>query len=136
MECEKENHINFLDITIAKKENRLSYTVYRKPTTTDIIIPNDSCHPSQQKMAAIRFLTKRRDSYQLDSSDKLIENNIINQILSNNLYKTLPPPITASTIPKSPLPLHLPSAQSGHDSRTVAKKRDTSPSYSATPRRI
>jgi hypothetical protein len=94
MENEINDHNNFLDITITKKENRLSYTVYRKPTTIDIIIPNDSCHPSQHKMAAIRFLTKRRDSYQLYNADKLIENNTINHILHNNLHKTLPPPIT------------------------------------------
>jgi hypothetical protein len=60
MEEEKDNSINFFEITITKKKDHLSYTIYRKPTTTDSIIPNDSCHPTQHKMAAIRILTKRR----------------------------------------------------------------------------
>jgi hypothetical protein len=45
MEDEKENKINFLDISISKEEDSISFSIYRKPTTTDTIIPNDSCHP-------------------------------------------------------------------------------------------
>lgn len=30
-------------------------TVTRKPIATDIIIPNDSCHPSEQKLGAVTF---------------------------------------------------------------------------------
>jgi hypothetical protein len=44
IEEEKENKINFLDITILKENNNFSFDVYRKPTTTDTIIPNVSCH--------------------------------------------------------------------------------------------
>jgi hypothetical protein len=38
---EKETHksINFLDLTI-RQEQKLEYTIYRKPTQTDIIIPS------------------------------------------------------------------------------------------------
>jgi len=42
----KEKKFSFLDITISKVKDNLSFDVYRKPTTTDTIIPNDSCHPS------------------------------------------------------------------------------------------
>ena len=45
LEKETDNQINFMDITIQNSNNRLSFNVYRKPTTTDVIIPNDSCHP-------------------------------------------------------------------------------------------
>jgi hypothetical protein len=45
IEEEKENKINFLDITISKENDNLSFDIYRKPTATDTIIPNDSCHP-------------------------------------------------------------------------------------------
>jgi hypothetical protein len=39
LEEEKNNRINFLDITITKKGDRLSYRVYKKPTTTNSITP-------------------------------------------------------------------------------------------------
>jgi hypothetical protein len=78
---ETNNCINFLDITITKTTDRLSYKIYRKPTTTNSIIPFDSCHPIQHKLAAIRFLTNRRDSYHLDRENKQMETGIIDQIL-------------------------------------------------------
>jgi hypothetical protein len=38
-----QNKINYLDITITKEDNKLSFVIYRKPTTTDsityIVIP-------------------------------------------------------------------------------------------------
>jgi len=54
LEQEKENRINFLDITIIKDE-KMSFNIYRKPTTTDTIIPIDSCHPISYKLAAIIY---------------------------------------------------------------------------------
>jgi imidazole glycerol phosphate synthase subunit HisF len=39
-EEETENEITFLDITISKEENNISFDIYRKPTTIDTIIPN------------------------------------------------------------------------------------------------
>jgi hypothetical protein len=56
---EEENKINYLDITITRKHDSLSFEIYRKPTTTDVIIPNDSCHPSEHKTAAIRYFCNR-----------------------------------------------------------------------------
>jgi hypothetical protein len=44
-EEEKNNIINVLEIAITKTHNCLAYNIYRKPTTTDTIIPNSSCHP-------------------------------------------------------------------------------------------
>jgi hypothetical protein len=43
---EKELHepINFLDLTI-------QFSIYRKPTQTDIMIPNSSCHPYEHKLS-------------------------------------------------------------------------------------
>jgi hypothetical protein len=55
LEKEQSNRINFLDITITKSQDGLSFEIYRKPTTTNIIIPNDSCHPREHKTAAIRY---------------------------------------------------------------------------------
>jgi hypothetical protein len=48
-----ENKINFLDITISKEINNVQVTIFRQPTATDTIIPNDSYHPLEYKLAAI-----------------------------------------------------------------------------------
>ena len=53
---EVNNITNFLDITISTDEHKILFNVYRKPTVTDIIIPNDSCHPPEQKLVGIRYL--------------------------------------------------------------------------------
>jgi hypothetical protein len=101
LEEETNNSISFLGITIAKKQDNLSFTVYRKPTTTNTVIPCDSCHPAQHKLAAFRFLTNRRDTYSLDDTNKQIENKIINQILRNDQYDF--PPTQKPTKPINPL---------------------------------
>jgi hypothetical protein len=46
---EVNNNINFLDISIERMHNKLQLGTYRKPTTTDLIIHNDSCHPYEHK---------------------------------------------------------------------------------------
>jgi len=46
-ELEENRKINFLDITITKSQNSVANAIYKKPTTTDSIIPFDSCHPTQ-----------------------------------------------------------------------------------------
>ena len=72
MKEEKGNKINFLNITISKEEKKknISLSICRKPTTTDTIIPNDSCHPQEQKFAVIGYLTKRMETYNLDVKNK------------------------------------------------------------------
>jgi hypothetical protein len=49
MEEEFKHKINFLDITISKDHNNIMFSIYRKPTATDMIIPNDSCHIQNTK---------------------------------------------------------------------------------------
>jgi hypothetical protein len=48
MEEESEKRINFLHIATSKDENNMQFAIYRKPTVTDIIIPNDISHPRTQ----------------------------------------------------------------------------------------
>jgi len=55
LELEKGNKLNFLDVTLEKTNTGFSYNIHRKATTTDTIIPMDSNHPLEQKMAAIRY---------------------------------------------------------------------------------
>jgi len=67
-----ERRINLLDLTIHRKHNKFSIDIYRKPTFTDTIIPNDSCHPEEHKLAAVRFLYNRVDNYHLPlTEDKM-----------------------------------------------------------------
>jgi len=45
LQKEVESRINFLDLTIHIEHNKFSKDIYRKPTFTDTIILNESCHP-------------------------------------------------------------------------------------------
>ena len=54
--------------------------------STDTIIRNDSCHPQEHKLAAIRYLTNRMETYNLIVNNKAKEANTIKQILYNNKY--------------------------------------------------
>jgi len=77
-----------MDLTIRNLNNKLSFNIYCKPTATDIIIPNDSCHPPKQKHAAIRHMINRMNTYQLNDLNKNIEYQTIEQIVTNNGYDT------------------------------------------------
>jgi hypothetical protein len=88
LEKENEHCIDFLDITIHNKDNKLSFSIYRKPTATDIIIPIDSCHPLEHKYAAIRYMLERLHKYKLNDLERRTEQQIIEQIITNNGYET------------------------------------------------
>jgi hypothetical protein len=79
MEEDTDNQINFLDLTIQKEKKKNTFTtkIYRKPTATDSIIPADSCHPQEQKHAAINHKINRMNSYNLSKEDKDNEKNTI-----------------------------------------------------------
>jgi hypothetical protein len=77
LEREKDNKLNFLDITITRTANELFYDIYRKHTTTDTIIPYDSCHPSEQKLAAIRYYVNRINTYDLDHAKRRKETDTV-----------------------------------------------------------
>jgi hypothetical protein len=76
MEDEFKNKINFLDITISKYDSTITFSIYRKPTATDIIIPNDSRHPPEQTLAAGRYLTKRLSKHAMNNHEKGKERKI------------------------------------------------------------
>jgi len=65
MEKETESSIKFLDVMIRKEHDTFTFNVYRKPTTTDSIIPKDSCHPQKHKYTAIRHLVNRMNTHNL-----------------------------------------------------------------------
>jgi hypothetical protein len=90
MERETQNRINYLDMTVIKAHNKLTFNIYRKPTTTDSIIHNDSCHPNEhKKKSAINYSINLMNTYPLTQENKDHELTIINEILKNNGYQQL-----------------------------------------------
>ena len=85
---EKEEHqcISFLDIVIHRNNKNLEFAIYRKPTQTDIIIPNSSCHPHEHKRSGINYLLNRLYTYPITRKAKDTEMNTIQNILYNNEY--------------------------------------------------
>jgi hypothetical protein len=87
IETEKHNTLNYLDITITKKHNKLTFGIYRKPTNTRVIIHNNSCHPYEHKKSAIKYLINHTITYPITQENKDHEQNTINEILINNHYQ-------------------------------------------------
>jgi hypothetical protein len=61
--------------------------IYRKPTTTDTTINNNSCHPKEQKLAAYKSCLHRLHTLSLNTNNKNEELNTIINIGLNNGYK-------------------------------------------------
>ena len=60
MEIERNNKIAFLDVLVQRKENgKLSHSVYRKPTHTDLYLNGRSHHHPSQRGAVLSTLLHR-----------------------------------------------------------------------------
>jgi hypothetical protein len=77
-----------LDIEIYQNDKNIQFSIYRKPTKTDIIIPNSSCHPYEHKMSSINHVINRIHTYPITRIAKETEKNTIKNILHNNEYDT------------------------------------------------
>jgi len=84
LERDQDGKINFLNLTITKGASKLTFEIFRKPTATDTIIPNNSYHLLEQKLAAIRYFANRIHTYNLDHLQKQKEIHIIKQIIRTN----------------------------------------------------
>jgi hypothetical protein len=84
IEKELQNSINFLGLSIHHKKKMLEFAIYRKPTLTDIIIPNDSLHPHEHKISRIDYLVNRLNAYPIPKEAKEKGLNIIKDTLHNN----------------------------------------------------
>jgi hypothetical protein len=75
---EKELHssINFLDLSVRRREKELEFAIHRKPSQTDNIIPKDSCNPHKHKLSSINYLVNRVNIYQISNEAKEKEINI------------------------------------------------------------
>jgi hypothetical protein len=57
-EMETNRRLNFLDITIHINESNWDFSIFRKPTFIDTIIPLNSCHPQEQNRRRHTLLHK------------------------------------------------------------------------------
>ena len=86
LKIEGNNKMNFLDITMLQHLNVIEKKIYRKPTTTDCIIPADSCHPREHKISGIRFLLDRIMKHLISYVYQGEEKKIILVITRNNQF--------------------------------------------------
>lgn len=86
IELETNNSINFLDLTIQKLNNKFDFSIYRKPTCTDITIHNSSAHPYKHKLSVFNSLIHRLTNIPMLSESFDKELNVIKQIAINNGY--------------------------------------------------
>lgn len=88
LETESSNKLNFLDLTLEKRENKIDFSIFRKPTTSDQTIHSTSYHPYSQKLAAYRSMVHRLLSVPLTQLNYNKELNIIKHIALANGYKS------------------------------------------------
>ncbi|KAJ8960169.1 hypothetical protein NQ318_003891 [Aromia moschata] len=84
-DVEHNEQLPFLDVLVIRNsENKLEFDVYRKETAT--ILPNDSHHPFQHKMASFNFLIHRLLNFPLSKERFEHEKQLIKNIAKNNGY--------------------------------------------------
>ena len=86
LEVESNQKINFLDLTITKTFEKLEFSIYRKPTQTDHLIPYHSNHPQQHKMASFHCYINRLLNIPLSTENYKKEINILKQLAYNSGY--------------------------------------------------
>jgi hypothetical protein len=84
--CEHNNIIRFLALLIMRHPSCLEIDIYRKTTTTDIIINFHSNHPTEHKLAAYRYYINRMLSLPLTEDKRQTEWETIKTIAHNNNY--------------------------------------------------
>jgi hypothetical protein len=81
VETESNNQINFLDLSIVRTCNNLKFGMFRKPTATDTMIHNMSCHPIEHKFAGKNYLINGIITYPITKQNIDIEEQTINHLL-------------------------------------------------------
>ena len=85
-EIEVHQHLNFLDLTICRTTDSFEYKIYRKPISTDTVIPSDAYQSYKVKMAAFHSLTHRILHIPLSKTNYNSELEKIHSIATNNDY--------------------------------------------------
>ena len=87
METEADGSLNFLDLTIRRNNHSgVSFSIYRKPTATDTVIPKTSCQSWSIRMAAFHSYIHRLVNVPLSNVDYMQEVKILKVIAKNNGY--------------------------------------------------
>jgi hypothetical protein len=73
-------------LTLHRLPTGVFASIYRKPTASGNLIPFESCHPSEHKLAGINYLVNRIVAYPIPESEKENEICISQQIANNNGY--------------------------------------------------
>jgi len=79
-----DGHINFLDLTITRRNTHIEIDIYRKPTTTDTTMHFTSTHPIEHKLAAYRYHITRMLSLPLKTTQQQREWETILYIAQQN----------------------------------------------------
>ena len=87
LEIKQNNSINFLDLTITKQNNKHDFSIFHKPSYTDITIHNKSSHPYTHKISAFNSFIHRLLNIPLSKENFNKELNIIKQMAVNNGYQ-------------------------------------------------
>jgi hypothetical protein len=86
-EYEINRTLNFLDLSITKDKNQKhSFNIYRKPTTTDTLIHSSSNHPTQHKHAAFHSMIHRLNNIPMSIENYNTEVNTIKFLAQSNGY--------------------------------------------------
>jgi len=72
--------MDFLDLTISRKQTKLEIIIYRKPTSSGTTINFLSSHPIEHKMAAFKFHISGMRSLPLDHNKRQKEWEIIQSV--------------------------------------------------------
>jgi hypothetical protein len=84
MEMEMDKQLNFLDISTYRTQRDLQFGIYRKPTVTDIMIHNKSCHPREHMWSGIEYLINHLQKYPI--AGKQDEQQEIKHLLTASGY--------------------------------------------------
>ncbi|XP_044752692.1 uncharacterized protein LOC123312368 isoform X1 [Coccinella septempunctata] len=85
-ELEVNDRLPFLDLIIERDNCSLNFDIFRKPTTTDSVIPFTSNHPYSQKFSSFHSMFHRLFNIPLSPSNFQKELSIIRQIAEGNGY--------------------------------------------------
>ncbi|OLY42608.1 hypothetical protein PEB0149_000040 [Bartonella apis] len=87
-EFEENKKIKFLDLTLERKDSKIEFDIYRKPTQTDTTINNKSIHPTIHKTAAFRSMLYRAYKIPLSQTNRKKELDTIKKIAQVNGFRT------------------------------------------------
>ncbi|XP_044766282.1 uncharacterized protein LOC123322402 [Coccinella septempunctata] len=86
LELESERRINFLDLSISRHLNKLTFSIYRKPSQTSTKINKTSCHYMGHKMAAFNTYITRLLNVPLSQDAYSEEVNTLRYLAGENGY--------------------------------------------------